>query len=248
VDNRVYFRARNTVYSLTPGWDPISVFKGDPTKDRAWELSKDDGQPVLAPHRKREAPANRPAARGDLLFTDATTRPMRQVFYCSDGSTLRLVGDSLERLSPAGEVIARYGTPWYLQPFVFPFPGALAWLAWFIVPGYYANKADKASKNVTIDPTAPVRACLREKTWLTRVFDVTTPEGDYVVELDRRGIGERVRVNGEVVVSNLWWGNFKFPLGDRHVVMETRFNGYFYFTIDGQVVYHERPPEPSAGT
>jgi hypothetical protein len=239
VDNRVYFRARNIVYCLSSSWDLVSVVQEDPAKDRVWELSRATGEPVLAPQRKLEAAPNRPVTRGDLLFSGA--RP-RDEFHCTDGSILRLAGNSLERVAPTGEILATYSACWLLQLFTFPWPAALAWPLWFVLPGYLAYKQDKAHKNVIIDPTAPVRAQLTEKSLLRRVFTVTTPERNYAVDYDQTWIGERIYVDGAMVARNWWWGHFQFSLGCHHAVITMRLNGGLFFTIDGQVVYHERPP------
>jgi len=86
---------------------------------------------------------DRPLGPGDLLFS-GTAR--REVFHCSDGSTLRRVGNGLERVSPEGEVVASYGTPWLLRPFVFPFPALIAWVGFFALPLWLKYRAWKAAR------------------------------------------------------------------------------------------------------
>jgi hypothetical protein len=127
-DGRVYCRSQNKVYVYSPDWDLLSTSEVDARAERIWELDRDTGLPVHAPQRRGEVPPDRPLDPGDLLFGEADRR---EVFHCSDGSTLRRVGNGLERLSPEGEVVATYGTPWLLRPFVFPFPAVLAWVAIF---------------------------------------------------------------------------------------------------------------------
>jgi hypothetical protein len=72
-----------------------------------------------------------------------------------------------------------------------------------------------------------VGARLRHRSWLRRVLEVSTPQGDYVVEYNGRGIGyETVYVNGAIAVrqrSLAWFvPRFRFALGEYIAVLEVR--------------------------
>jgi hypothetical protein len=141
-DGLIYCRSRNAVYIYSPDWDLLRVVEGDVGAERVWELDRDTGRPVHAPHRRKEVPPNRPLDRGDLLFSESDRR---EEFHCSDGSVLRRVGNGLERVSPEGEVIATYGTPWLLRPFVFPFPAAMAWAGFLLLGLWERYRAWRAA-------------------------------------------------------------------------------------------------------
>jgi hypothetical protein len=127
-DGLLYCRGRDAVYAYSSDWELLSVARVDPREERVWELDRDG--PAHAPHRLGEARPDRPVGPGDLLFSEEEGR---EEFRCADGSTLRRVGNDLERVSPEGEVIATYGTPWPLRPFVYPYPAFIAWCGFFLL-------------------------------------------------------------------------------------------------------------------
>jgi hypothetical protein len=130
-DELLYCRARNKVYVYSSDWDLLSTLEANMHADQVWELDRDMGSPVHAPRRLDEVPADRLLAGGELLFGDEKLG-RREVFHCADGSTLCRVGNGLERVSPEGEVIVTYGTPWQLRPFELFFPAFLGCCAFFL--------------------------------------------------------------------------------------------------------------------
>jgi hypothetical protein len=142
--NLIYFRAKNTVYTYSSTWEVVSVVEADAGEVRTWELSSETGQPIHVPQR-RGTPPDRALVPGDLLFAPTERR---DVFHCADGTTLHRVGSSLNRRSPAGDLVATYQTFWCLRPFVFPFPGVLAWLAFFILFLYLSFVARRAARRL----------------------------------------------------------------------------------------------------
>lgn len=142
-DGLVYVRAKNTVTTYTSDWELLSVAQGDVPGERVWELGKDTGKPAYAAHRRGEVPPDRPLDSGDLLFSPTARR---EVFHCSDGSVLRRVGNGLQRVSPEGEVVAAYGTPWPLRPFVFPFPALVAWAGFAAPPLWLKYREGKVAR------------------------------------------------------------------------------------------------------
>ena len=70
-------------------------------------------------------------------------------------------------------------------------------------------------------------ATLRQKKWLLREWDVTTPAGEFIVRYSGRGHGyESIAVNGAVVAkirSPIWFiPKFEFNLGDLPASVEVR--------------------------
>jgi hypothetical protein len=70
-------------------------------------------------------------------------------------------------------------------------------------------------------------ATLRQKKWLLREWEITTPSGVFVVTYSGRGHGyESVRVDGAVVAktkSFAWFvPEFEFRLGDSPALVEVR--------------------------
>ena len=68
---------------------------------------------------------------------------------------------------------------------------------------------------------------LLETRWLYRRFEVVTPEGQFIVEYDGRGMGyESIRVNGIEAVrlpSYLWYvPRFEFMIGTIPAILEVR--------------------------
>jgi hypothetical protein len=141
-DGLVYCRSQNKVYVYSSDWELLSVAEADAQAERVWELGRDAGLPVHAPHRHGEAPPDRALDSGDLLFGEAARR---EVFHCADGSVLRRVGNGLERVSAEGEVIAAYGTPWLLWPFVFPFPACIPWAGFLLMGLWGSYRARRAA-------------------------------------------------------------------------------------------------------
>jgi hypothetical protein len=145
-DGLVYCRSQHKVHAYSSDWELLSVAVADTHGVRAWELDRGTGRPVDAPHRLSDVPPDRPLGPGDPLFgTDVD----REEFHCSDGSTLRRVGNDLERVSPDGEVVATYATPWFLRPFVYPWPASVSWWGFFsysVVWGFFAKKKAAAGQ------------------------------------------------------------------------------------------------------
>lgn len=133
-DNRVFFRSRNHVSVLSTSWEVLDAVERDYREERSWELDQ-EGRPAHAPRRAGEKGSGRPVKRGEMLFPKEmrglAVDPRRKVFHNADGSTLRKVGNSLERRSKEDDVTARYGSLWIYKPFEFPLPGGLAWLSLF---------------------------------------------------------------------------------------------------------------------
>jgi hypothetical protein len=128
-NNLIYFRDTNTVYTYSSTWELLSKVEAEVGAERTWELSSVTSKPVHSPQRRGEPP-NRPLAPGELLFAPGERH---RVYHCSDGTTLRRGWNSLQRISPAGEVLAVYQSPWPLWPFEFPFPAGFAWVAFFVL-------------------------------------------------------------------------------------------------------------------
>lgn len=133
---RVYVRRGRTVW-VTDTLDPeaytprMSIEKAP--EDGTWVLdTKGDLQAVEGP-----APGpvpNRAIGPGELLFAPGMER-RRSFALDTGGQTGRRVdrrGDHLLIESAGGEATV-VGTPWYLYPFKFPFPGALAWVSAFVL-------------------------------------------------------------------------------------------------------------------
>lgn len=145
----VYFHEDGTVYKMTKDWRKLAVVS-DPERDvrRRWTLG-DDRLPRLAPERRGLTPT-RPIRPGDILFANDFRGDARIRFRCSDGSLVRRSGYHLERISPDGEVTARYGSAWIYLPFVVPFPALLAFPALFAVMIYGELREQRERQRVPL--------------------------------------------------------------------------------------------------
>ena len=154
-DGLIYCRSQHKVHAYSSDWELHSVAVADTHGMRAWELDRDTGRPIDAPHRLDDVPPDRPLGPGDPLFGKDTSR---EVFHCADGSTLRRVGNGLERVSPEGEVVATYGTSWLLRPFVFPWPASVAWWGFFLfvlLRGCFSKRKPPAPAPAAIQEVSP---------------------------------------------------------------------------------------------
>jgi hypothetical protein len=94
-----------------------------------------------------------------------------------------------------------------------------------------------------------ITARVRHRSWLWRVLDVVTPQGNYIVEYNGRGIGiETVYVNVELAArrtSFLWFvPSFRFQLGEYVAVLDVRVWPWLTLRemslrIEGGLVYDE---------
>ena len=90
---------------------------------------------------------------------------------------------------------------------------------------------------------------LKKKAWLYRLFEVVTPEGQFKVEYNGRGMGfERVLVGDEVADSKqtVYWfaPKFEFLIGSLPAVLEVRVWIWLQIksvklTVAGQVLHAE---------
>jgi hypothetical protein len=91
---------------------------------------------------------------------------------------------------------------------------------------------------------------LLHRSWLRRIIEVSTPEGNHVIEYNGRGIGfEPVHVDNRLTarkVSLLWFVPcFRVPLGRYHVHIEVRVWPWlmirrFALFVDGELVFDEQ--------
>jgi len=140
-DGRVFFRALNRVYTLSPDWKIEGVVEVDASQPCVWELDE-LGKPRHSPERAAERAPRRLLRPGDVLFS---SRPDRQTFDGLDGTRLLRVGDELERRSADGALLATYGTPAALRPFVFPFPAIFVWFGGIVV-AFWVHLRDRSSR------------------------------------------------------------------------------------------------------
>jgi hypothetical protein len=70
-------------------------------------------------------------------------------------------------------------------------------------------------------------AQLIKSSWLSRTWEISTPDGKFTVQYSGLGFGnEKISVNGKVTVkkSSLLWfvPRFEFPLGQAPAILEIR--------------------------
>jgi hypothetical protein len=139
-EGNIYYWAAGRIYSVGGVWDVREVAQG--IGCNSWRL-EETGKFVCA---SREESLRRVSERavgpGEIIFSSGLTQ-QRGLFACADGSILSRTGNSLVKLSPEGNVLATFGTPWYFSWAVFPLPAALAWPLMFILSYYYCDRRDK---------------------------------------------------------------------------------------------------------
>ncbi|MDY6835480.1 MAG: hypothetical protein SVY53_11845 [Chloroflexota bacterium] len=85
--------------------------------------------------------------------------------------------------------------------------------------------------------------------WLLRVFEISTCNGNFIVEYNGRGIGnEWVLVDGKRVAGRTSWiwfiPRFDFQLDSKQAVIEVHIRPWlriykFSFSLNGEVLYSE---------
>jgi hypothetical protein len=127
ISGHIYFRIINRVYVYDRDWNQLDAKAGNFYGNRMW-LVNDQGQlQEAAPGRSADPRADRAVSAGGMLFSSVQTDPRHQ-FTLMDGSHLERRGDRLIKYAPNGQVVLRYGTPWYLWWAKFPVPAASGWV------------------------------------------------------------------------------------------------------------------------
>lgn len=119
----IYFKTDNSVYTYREDWNRLADFTGVDCASRTWRQGQ-DGRPICvpAPASPVEAP-DRAVLPGELLYAGEQSRP-RTRFTSADGTILERRGHTLLRLSPTGEVLVHFNTPWFLGWMMLP------WVLW----------------------------------------------------------------------------------------------------------------------
>jgi len=142
----VYFRGVNKIHAMSDHWKTVWHVQEDWRRPGTWRMGE-NGKPVFLPGRdyKSRAPS-KAISPGELLYTEYWGWWERTEFLCTGGSVLRRKGNSLEKTSADGRVMARYGSHWLFAPFVFPWPASLAWAILFVFISCWIVKARLAGR------------------------------------------------------------------------------------------------------
>ena len=108
---------------LSRSWQPVAVLTRH-SNNTDWRLDA-KGEPVPVDSWCAVPVVDRAANPGEYIFSRNTRR---KSFVCMDNSTLVLKGNHLERTIADGRVTAVYSSPWFLQPFAFPWPMLSGWI------------------------------------------------------------------------------------------------------------------------
>ena len=130
-DGSIFLQTLDAIYTCSPEMDELAtttLADGKITQN-IWGLGL-DGQPVLRVDTPMASTPDRIVRPGEVLF-GAQTKP-RERFECHDGSFLVRTKFGLAKQTAEGMALASYGAPWWLMPFVFPWPAFLAWPVLFL--------------------------------------------------------------------------------------------------------------------
>ena len=153
ISGHIYFRIINRVYVYDRDWNRLDARAGDFYGNRMWVVN-DQGQLQEAPPgRNSEPPADQAVSAGGVMFSSSRLTDPRHQFTLMDGSHLERRGDRLIKYAPDGQVVVRYGTPWYSWWAKFPVPLASAFvmaLIWAVLEsgkiGEYVKRLYATSK------------------------------------------------------------------------------------------------------
>jgi hypothetical protein len=132
IKGHIYFRIVNRVYVYDRDWNQFDARAGDFYGNRMWVINDLGLVQVAPPGRNAEPPPDRAVSAGGLLFSSSSIDTRHQ-FILMDGSQLQRSGDRLIKYARDGQVVVRYGTPWYLWWAKFPVPLASAWVMMLIL-------------------------------------------------------------------------------------------------------------------
>jgi hypothetical protein len=124
-----YKRGHERVGVFNGAWQQLAMYENSSNELVSWRLD-DKGEPVPEQSWEAATAVDRAAKRGEYIFH---RKQREDSFTCIDGSRLVRTGNHLERISGDGHVIVTYGSPWFLQPFTFPWPMITGWFLVFFI-------------------------------------------------------------------------------------------------------------------
>lgn len=127
----IYCRQSNSVFAFTGSWEEVWRAKEDYRREGYWKMGE-DGRPLFVPDEKAEGlTLDRPVRPGERLFVPGSGSSSK--FTAEDGTETERSWLSIRRRTPDGRTTPACRSPLYLAPVVFPFPGALAWIAFALL-------------------------------------------------------------------------------------------------------------------